>query len=263
MLECSTCLRRCIRTVFADILPIHPPLRTSNRFLPKHPGQTTCLPRGYNTDAIPFEKPPPRGPPGLPPLPTRYVPRSNRPEPQEEPFSKSSLELELRWLKDPMKLAKHTVELLKGDQQQKALAIVRLASRDVPCTVSWNHLVDYEMGKGRVANGVKLYNEVRLPYTAMRSESLVLTTIIDEEACPNARCLYLYDTFPWPFIECSISAHRLSRAVYISFYVHGYFPCETEHHPHQCRPQGLRFGRRYRRSTWCCCQITHSGPRST
>jgi len=59
-----------------------------------------------------------------------------------------------------MKLAEHTVKLLRQDQHQKALAVVRVASRDVECTVSWNHLVDYEMGKGRVASGVKLYNEV-------------------------------------------------------------------------------------------------------
>lgn len=73
---------------------------------------------------------------------------------------KSDIELEVRWLKDPVKLANHTVKLLKGDDFQKALEIVRLASKNVECTVGWNHLIDYEMSKARVTNAVKLYNEV-------------------------------------------------------------------------------------------------------
>ena len=59
-----------------------------------------------------------------------------------------------------MSLAEHTVKLLREDDFQKALEIVRLASKDVECTVSWNHLIDYEMSKARVSNAVKLYNEV-------------------------------------------------------------------------------------------------------
>ena len=66
----------------------------------------------------------------------------------------------MRWLKDPLKLGDHTVSLLRADNFQKALEIVRIASRDVECTVSWNHLVDYEMSKGRVQNATKVYNEV-------------------------------------------------------------------------------------------------------
>lgn len=59
-----------------------------------------------------------------------------------------------------MKLADHTVKLLREDDITKALDIVRLASKDVECTVSWNHLIDYEMSKARVNNAIKLYNEV-------------------------------------------------------------------------------------------------------
>lgn len=84
---------------------------------------------------------------------------ANRPS-KTEAYKRSNLELELRWLKDPVKLADHTVKLLREDDSQKALAIVRLASKDVECTVSWNHLIDYEMSKARVANALKLYNEV-------------------------------------------------------------------------------------------------------
>lgn len=61
-----------------------------------------------------------------------------------------------------MKLADHTVKLLRDDDFLKALELVRLASKDLECTVSWNHLIDYEMSKARVTEAVKLYNEVSL-----------------------------------------------------------------------------------------------------
>lgn len=60
-----------------------------------------------------------------------------------------------------MRLADHTVKLLRDDDFSKALEIVRLASKDVACTVSWNHLIDYEMSQARVSNAVKLYNEMK------------------------------------------------------------------------------------------------------
>ena len=78
----------------------------------------------------------------------------------DESYNKSHLRLELRWLKDPVKLADRTVKLLRDDDFLKALELVRLASKDVECTVSWNHLIDYEMSKARVTEAVKLYNEV-------------------------------------------------------------------------------------------------------
>ena len=84
---------------------------------------------------------------------------------KDQTFKKSSLGLELRWLKDPIKLADHTVSLLRQDEHMKACEIVRLASAKMQCTVSWNHLIDYQMSKGRVAEAMKLYNEVLKQYT--------------------------------------------------------------------------------------------------
>ena len=160
MLECSACIRRCIRTIFTDVLDSHRPLQHSRqRLLPQHPSQSAWIQRGYAAEAVPFENPPVQ----TPTLSTPYVGRSNRPTKQETPFKKKSLEEELRWLKDPLKLGDNTVALLRQDEFQKALELVRLASKDIQCTVSWNHLVDYEMSKGRVTNASKIYNEVYLP----------------------------------------------------------------------------------------------------
>lgn len=94
-------------------------------------------------------------------LPARLVGRPDSfIKQQDEQYKKTVLEQEVRWLKDPLKLAEHTVGLLRQDDLSKALAIVRMASKDVECTVSWNHLIDYEAGKGSLSNAVKLYNEV-------------------------------------------------------------------------------------------------------
>ena len=83
----------------------------------------------------------------------------DRPSQVETYKKRSDLRLELRWLKDPLKLADYTVNLLRQDHLEKALDVVRLASKDVECTVSWNHLIDYEMSKARVADALKLFNE--------------------------------------------------------------------------------------------------------
>ena len=157
MLECSACIRRSIRTIFADVLGSHRPLQHSrHRLLPQHPSRSAWIRRGYAVEATAVENRSAH----TPPLPTPYVGRSNRPTKQETPFEKKSLKEELRWLKDPLKLAERVVALLRRDEFQKALELVRMASKDIQCTVSWNHLVDYEMSKGRVTNASKIYNEV-------------------------------------------------------------------------------------------------------
>ena len=68
---------------------------------------------------------------------------------------------ELQFLKDPLVLAVQVRKYLREDEFEKTLALVRAASKDVQCTVSWNHLIDYEMSKGRMNAAIKTYNEVR------------------------------------------------------------------------------------------------------
>ncbi|MCJ1316927.1 hypothetical protein MMC15_002248 [Xylographa vitiligo] len=76
-------------------------------------------------------------------------------------FPKAELERELLYLPDPLKLAENTLNLLRQDEHIKALEIVRYASRKMPCTVSWNHIIDYDMSKGRVSPAMKTYNEMK------------------------------------------------------------------------------------------------------
>ena len=76
--------------------------------------------------------------------------------------SQCALEKEMRFLRDPLKLADNTVKLLKNEQVEKVGQMVRMASRKMACTVSWNHMIDYEMSKGRVSRAMTVYNDVSL-----------------------------------------------------------------------------------------------------
>ncbi|KAL8670204.1 MAG: hypothetical protein Q9168_005250 [Polycauliona sp. 1 TL-2023] len=71
------------------------------------------------------------------------------------------LDKELIYLRDPVKMAENTIDLLRNDKNEKALELVRRASKHLPCTVSWNHLIDYEMSKGRIHKAVTIYNEMK------------------------------------------------------------------------------------------------------
>lgn len=152
-------MRRYISTVFADVLHAHRPPRPLP--LTRQAVQTISRrPRGYATEATRFESaqiPDPGLDVGIR---KPYLPNRASPQQQDEPFSRTSLEHEMRWLKDPLKLGDCIVRLLKQDGFQKALALVRLASKNIECTVSWNYLIDFYMSKGRVSDAVKLYNEV-------------------------------------------------------------------------------------------------------
>ncbi|KAI9820268.1 MAG: hypothetical protein M1827_005890 [Pycnora praestabilis] len=68
---------------------------------------------------------------------------------------------ELRYLKDPLKLADRIRIILYEGDSAKAEEIVGVASKDMKCTVAWNHLVDHQIGKGKVSRGLKIYNDMK------------------------------------------------------------------------------------------------------
>ena len=71
--------------------------------------------------------------------------------------------MELKFLKDPLALADRIRSLLKdadAPEPAKAYSMVRIASRTIQCTVAWNHVMDFEMSKGRISVAMKAYNEV-------------------------------------------------------------------------------------------------------
>lgn len=79
-----------------------------------------------------------------------------------KPFSKDEflVRKHLQYLKDPLKLADFVRDKLRSGEFNEAQTIVRAASRDVQCTVSWNHLIDYLLSQGRMNTAIKTYHEV-------------------------------------------------------------------------------------------------------
>ena len=73
----------------------------------------------------------------------------------------NQLAKEMQYLGDPLKLANNIVQLLQQPgQAEKAEEMVRTASKSMECTVSWNHLIDFYMSTGRVAQAMSTYNDV-------------------------------------------------------------------------------------------------------
>ena len=68
--------------------------------------------------------------------------------------------LELRYLQDPMDLAVFVAKELRKDKIKEMLQLVVMASQSMDCIVSWNHIIKYYLDQGRIANALKVYNDV-------------------------------------------------------------------------------------------------------
>ncbi|KAL9065765.1 MAG: hypothetical protein Q9157_007363 [Trypethelium eluteriae] len=72
------------------------------------------------------------------------------------------LRLELAYLKDPLKLSDRVWDLLHQDNVEKAMVLARMASsKNMQCVVSWNHIIDWMMSRGKANAAMKAYNEMK------------------------------------------------------------------------------------------------------
>lgn len=82
-------------------------------------------------------------------------------DPSTEGYSKQKAQQEMQYLRDPFRLADHVQKLLQHGEVQRAYDLVLVSanegSRNI---VSWNHLMDYHMSKGKVSDALKYYNQV-------------------------------------------------------------------------------------------------------
>lgn len=79
-------------------------------------------------------------------------------------FAQKSLEYIGKYKKldnDPYILSKNVKILLNKGNIIDAVIRVRNHTRNVFCTVAWNHIIDYCMNSGKVSLGLKYFNEVR------------------------------------------------------------------------------------------------------
>ena len=270
MLTCSACVHTCIRSILSDVLSIPAPLqfgRSANRRASQHRQISTS---NFHSNAVPraearsivrharnsrvSDKATPR-----------HVAVNPRQKPTEvKEVKKNHIRRELTYLSDPLKLADLAWKILQQDNQAKALDMVRMASRNMACTVSWNHIIDYEMSKGRVNNAVKIYNEVHtfhpLPETCSQQQSLTCPPPTDEEARPNPRLLHLHAAPTRLRQPHRLPKHARARPVHLPLHVRRELTLQTHHHAHQRRPQSLRPQTRPRRPLRHRRQTAPDGP---
>lgn len=148
MLECRPCLQRCLRAVANDTR------RLSHHYRPvltPHLAPSQPFRSASNNTALTRDEP--RSLAAGDGLITKHT--------AKDATTETALKLELRYLRDPLKLADHVRHTLRGNDVDKALGLCRMASKDMACTVSWNHCVDWHMARGKVVDAMKIYNEMK------------------------------------------------------------------------------------------------------
>ena len=160
MLECRACVLRCIRAIAGDAfrpqrLPRRRLLltpRISHQTFRRHASTAVALP-DHEDELVPGKQPLPDEDGG--------GEDGNKQLKGLSLQDKKNLNLELKWLSDPLKLAEHVHYTLRDNKPEKALDLCRLASKKQEVIVSWNHVVDWHMSKGKVDQAIKIYNEMK------------------------------------------------------------------------------------------------------
>lgn len=204
MLNCSACRFRCLQTLIGDAVQstsINPIFATSStrRFSRSFTAPADSSVKTWKNIA---PRPKDQDPDGafIKPRPKRDEWLKSRgvrpPTKQKKPDfdSPGSMNTHLKYLQDPIKLADFVRYTLQNDDFETAEKVVRAASKSVQCVVSWNHLVHWQLSKGRMNAAIKTYNEVSL---LVLDESLLANEIADEEAGSDSRCVHLHDHLQW------------------------------------------------------------------
>lgn len=72
----------------------------------------------------------------------------------------SDIRQHLSYLNDPLKLADFVRQTLRKDDFDFAQELVRAASKNNLCVVSWNHLVEWQLSRGKLNAAISTFNEV-------------------------------------------------------------------------------------------------------
>ncbi|EHK47277.1 hypothetical protein TRIATDRAFT_163421, partial [Trichoderma atroviride IMI 206040] len=62
---------------------------------------------------------------------------------------------------DPWKIAQYVENALAADRFEEALLLTKTAGKDCQVVVAWNHLIGYLLGKQKLREAIKLYNDMK------------------------------------------------------------------------------------------------------
>ncbi|KAL6706594.1 hypothetical protein ACN47E_005350 [Coniothyrium glycines] len=68
---------------------------------------------------------------------------------------------ELRYIQDPLELARFVKQELKKDKVSEMVQLVNMASHSMECIVSYNHIIDHLLATRKVKEALKLYNDMK------------------------------------------------------------------------------------------------------
>ncbi|PQE13816.1 pentatricopeptide repeat protein [Rutstroemia sp. NJR-2017a BBW] len=173
MFTCRACTRRCIKTLIGDSAISHLPSQGS---LIRPPTSRLFTSNATNPDGVEADEvnyrpvdreeasPQPRGT-GTSErqqwLKSRGVTPADKKPAKFDPREDANFFKKLKQLQDPLNLAQFVRSKLKNDDFDTALLYVRAASKKIQCVVSWNHLVEWQLSKGKMNAALKTYNEMK------------------------------------------------------------------------------------------------------
>ncbi|GAP89212.2 putative pentatricopeptide repeat protein [Rosellinia necatrix] len=157
MLTCGACLRRAFDALSGHSLPNNlntgrhslPPFRTIAR--PSRPSRRYATVSAHTSSAEATGPTLARGP----------TDRRGRKGPGLGRSAEWAARKELEYLGDPLHIANRVKVALEKDDFELASLITRQASKNTNVTVSWNHLIDYQLRTERIHSAIKLYNEMK------------------------------------------------------------------------------------------------------
>jgi hypothetical protein len=178
MLTCQSCMRHCLQSIIGDSAIISPYVRPT--LAPKL-SRGRPFQRSHASTYTAYKPVKERQPLIEAPqqklsrqewLDSRGVrPTSKTSAKEFRPVEEARVARHLVYLSDPLKLADFIRQSLQKDDFDTAESVVRAASKNIQCTVAWNHLIDYQLRQGRMKAAVKTFNEVRWTSEVFKSRT--------------------------------------------------------------------------------------------
>lgn len=138
-----------------------------------------------------------------------------RPSSRKREVTERETSLHLRYLKDPLKLAEFVRQTLREDNYELAQSVVDEASASIECTVSWNHIMEWQLSKGKMNAAIKSYNDVSLVFTLGWPSANVFA---DEETSSSSRCQDLHYNFQRVHAARRLGAGPRESVDYVQFH---------------------------------------------
>ncbi|KAG9246224.1 hypothetical protein BJ878DRAFT_456661 [Calycina marina] len=166
MLTCSSCMKRALQTLIGDSIVL--PSNASRKLVTSSNGKRFYTLRNTGPTTA-YERALAHKNPDKQKQRQEWLDsRGTRPsgKAQNKPFAAGPdqefvVRKHLQYLKDPVKLADFVRRNLRDDNFDTTLEVVRSASKSIQCIVSWNHLIDYTLSKGKMNAAIKIYNEMK------------------------------------------------------------------------------------------------------